>query len=391
MLGRNEHSSTRSKSRGSQPLLVCFQASNGNDAPEPLDNSFRSHTTVPRKGPRPAGGGDGWPPDPSSKEPCQKAPNDGRRAKWGRPRKWENQLHNYLRELEEAEYSDLHIKAINRIIRKAFQFWDSKEPGKVDQQDIRSYLSQWPEGRNRIYQRTIINGYLRFCSNFVIQSMRWRDPVDVRFKVRWLTKSQYATLVNLEMDPLDELVIRLALDMGLRRVEISRILLTDIDRTGYLTVRGKGKKLRTVPFFPGIHVTLDRWLQERERLVSIFPGPYPDHLIIVRYRKHLTAIKRTALDNIYKRVSKIVGFHFSYHDLRRTWARTAWEIGVPIETIAMILGHRDTKTTLRYIGANADHANEAMQKLHLARMNLLDKECTRNDRKVKTESIEPEI
>ncbi|MHA1169982.1 MAG: hypothetical protein ACTSRU_19310, partial [Candidatus Hodarchaeales archaeon] len=49
---------------------------------------------------------------------------------------------------------------------------------------------------------------------------------------------------------------------------------------------------------------------------------------------------------------------------RRTWARTAWELGIPIETIALVLGHSDIRTTLLYIGANADHAVSAMQQVH---------------------------
>jgi len=51
-------------------------------------------------------------------------------------------------------------------------------------------------------------------------------------------------------------------------------------------------------------------------------------------------------------------------DLRRTWARQAWEAGVSIEDICTILGHRDTKTTYRYIGVQLDDGRRAMKTLY---------------------------
>lgn len=37
--------------------------------------------------------------------------------------------------------------------------------------------------------------------------------------------------------------------------------------------------------------------------------------------------------------------------------------GVPIETIAQILGHEDIRTTIEYLGLNIDDQDDAMRKL----------------------------
>ena len=68
-----------------------------------------------------------------------------------------------------------------------------------------------------------------------------------------------------------------------------------------------------------------------------------------------------AIDNRYQ---SHLGSHrvpFSNHTLRRTFGRTLYYSGVKIEDIAAILGHKDTKTTLKYLGLDkvdySDHMN----------------------------------
>ncbi len=71
-----------------------------------------------------------------------------------------------------------------------------------------------------------------------------------------------------------------------------------------------------------------------------------------------------AIDNRVKEVAAIAGVPFSNHTLRRTFGRGLYEGGVKTEDIAAILGHKDVKTTLRYLGLDrTDHSDH---------MNMLD-------------------
>jgi integrase/recombinase XerD len=58
-----------------------------------------------------------------------------------------------------------------------------------------------------------------------------------------------------------------------------------------------------------------------------------------------------------------VELQFTNHTLRRTYGRMLWLAGVPIETIAEILGHADTKTTILYLGLDMGDQVSAIRKL----------------------------
>lgn len=280
-------------------------------------------------------------------------------------------LKDYIQWLNDKEQSPFTINGKRRVVKKAIITLKEKDPRTFDDKDIRLFLSPFEPGRTRKFYRTYLNDFLKFCGNHVIASMTFNDPKDNRVNVRWLTESQISRIKSTKMTSREEIVISFAMDFGLRRSAIQRIRINDIDiHNEVLTVRSKGNVLRTIPFPPDFNIILDRWLNERDRLISKHGVEDPGTLLIVYYRGELKPPERTTLDEAYISVSDKVGFHFSFHDLRRTWARTAWEIGIPIESIAQVLGHRDTKTTLRYIGAEIKHTREAMQKMYAHRSGL---------------------
>jgi integrase len=68
------------------------------------------------------------------------------------------------------------------------------------------------------------------------------------------------------------------------------------------------------------------------------------------------------IDNIISAVGKRAGVDkVSNHDLRRTCGRMMYRAGVPLELIAKIFGHSDTRTTIRYLGLDSDDMRLAMQ------------------------------
>lgn len=87
----------------------------------------------------------------------------------------------------------------------------------------------------------------------------------------------------------------------------------------------------------------------------------PDALLIYERGGHLYAYKKTAIDNILVKLGVRVGFHFSNHDLRRTGGRLMSKSGIPIERISKVLGHRDIKTTIEYLGLNIDDMSESFE------------------------------
>jgi integrase len=137
---------------------------------------------------------------------------------------------------------------------------------------------------------------------------------------------------------------------------------------GCVQVRGKGGmggKWRTVRFHPDTLAELEYWLKLRELEVhkagkdAVDPG---DLLVSARGGK-LCPCNRTAIDKRHKRVGERIGVKFTNHPIRCTFERSLWLAGVPMETIAQMMGHEDTKTTIDYLSLNMDDQDDAMRKL----------------------------
>ena len=247
----------------------------------------------------------------------------------------------------------------------------------IDTYHQKGYLDTYLKGEIAYLDR-----YLRFYKNDVVKDMGIQFATDMRVNVKWLEEDQYQKLISVPKTPLQDMVIHLELCMGLRNAECCRLTIEDIYDRGtkpYLNVRGKGRgngKYRTVRFHRDTKAVLDRWLTERERIVRIArendphwrdPGylllwcHYSKHPQVGYYKEHTGSLDDAVLDPL----RKLVGFHFSNHDLRRTFGRRLYHAEVPIETISKFLGHESTIETLKYLGINLDDMD--------AGMSLLDK------------------
>ncbi len=60
------------------------------------------------------------------------------------------------------------------------------------------------------------------------------------------------------------------------------------------------------------------------------------------------------VDRIVERTQRRVGFHFTVHRLRHTYATLAYRDGVQLEVIGALLTHRSPTSTLIYTHATAE-------------------------------------
>jgi integrase len=145
---------------------------------------------------------------------------------------------------------------------------------------------------------------------------------------------------------------------GLRREEVARLNLADFqpDQGRWVMVfQGKGDKARKLIVPRTLYNSLSAWLG------SYGPALGDNAPVFVRVNKadrldpqHLSA---QAVANIVvaagfrARLAPARGAHrLSPHDLRRTFARRAYDLGAGLPAIQVALGHVDPKTTARYIG-----------------------------------------
>ena len=256
-------------------------------------------------------------------------------------------------------------------------------PYKIDAKAIEFLLYEGWKDHEVSYRKSefsYLKRYLLFYRNDTPKRMKVVFPQDMRVNADWLEDEEYDALMGIPKTPLEDIVIHLELCMGLRNVEVCRLMLNDIHNTGtkpYINVRGKGRgdgKYRSVRFHYMTKDVLARWLEERAAIVQTVRSynPYwqdPGTLILWchyknrpdagAYGEHTGALD----DKVIVPLRERLGFHFANHTLRRTFGRRLFHAEVPVETISKFLGHESTVETMKYIGVNLDDMDEGMAKL----------------------------
>ncbi len=214
-----------------------------------------------------------------------------------------------------------------------------------------------------------LKSLLRFIGNPSSET-KVTFQADIRPCVDWLTPDEAQKVLDTELPPNQKLAIVLALCMGLRKVELIRLRLQDIDHSRQcINVIGKGRaggKLRLVPFHPRFMPALESYNHYRAEMILKAKGEIPDNLLVwydraTRRVKPYNSVKASGMDCLIRRASVCCEVHFSAHTLRRTFGRLMWLSGVPVVVIARMLGHSSTEQTLQYIGANLDDMAGAMR------------------------------
>lgn len=289
----------------------------------------------------------------------------------GRPKRVWKAYNFYISELQNAEYSPRHITEAKRICKKFIEFTNEKPLEKIHRDEIRAFMFQWEAGVTRRYYRSHIQKFLEILDVYTHKSIIWpKDPVDIRPNVTWLKPWQVHQLEALYKTPEEELIIHLGISLGLRRIDMIRLKVKDIDfKEGWVNFRSKGHLIRAVPFSPETTQIIENYIHFRDSIIESGRGNEPKQIFVgLRHRRYLTNLERTAMDNRLKAIAHRLPFTLEYHELRRTWAREAWEFDVKPEIISYLLGHRDTKQTLKYIGVQGDHAKEGILAVYKGRL-----------------------
>ena len=145
-------------------------------------------------------------------------------------------------------------------------------------------------------------------------------------------------------DPRVRVVCMLAGWLGLRRIEISRLHPTDMEVRGdetVLHVDGKGRRRRDLPVPVRLRAEIQALTAIQGGCAYLLPG-----------RTH-PQCSVDYVDTLIKR-----GTGWPPHSLRRRFATVAYANSHDILAVARLLGHADSKTTMRYIGLiDADLGN----------------------------------
>jgi site-specific recombinase XerD len=148
----------------------------------------------------------------------------------------------------------------------------------------------------------------------------------------------------------DRAVLTLLFGAGMRRSEVAGVVVEKLriieERWVIADLTGKGRRIRSVPVPAWAMAALKDWLDT----ASITAGPI-FRPIDKTGRVGNRALGAQTIYNIVRQHVPLVDAAVRPHDLRRSFARLAYENHAAIEQLSITLGHASISTTERYIGA----------------------------------------
>jgi site-specific recombinase XerD len=183
-----------------------------------------------------------------------------------------------------------------------------------------------------------------------------------------LSQDEVTRLIDAALTPLHRAVLMTLYGTGLRRAELTRLKISDIDaqRMVIHVLGGKGRKDRDVMLSPKLLDALReywRGLKYKPR-TWLFPGgawhsrteqPMTDKVVWYACEQ---AAKRAGID---KPVHP--------HTLRHSFATHLLEAGVDLRTIQLLLGHSDLKATTVYLHLSHRHLQATASPLDALALN----------------------
>lgn len=156
----------------------------------------------------------------------------------------------------------------------------------------------------------------------------------------------------------DLAIVTLGISTGLRVGALVQINVSDIDfKANTIKVWEKGEKERSIKFGNNTRAILSQWITDRE---SYFDVVESDALFISQRKDRMTT---EGLRKILKKYTNDIDKHITPHSLRKSCATQAYMAGADIRTIANMLGHNSTSTTLKYAAAVDSKRDEMIENL----------------------------
>lgn len=149
----------------------------------------------------------------------------------------------------------------------------------------------------------------------------------------------------------DHTILTLVARLGLRSIEVSRMEIDDIGwRTGEITIRGKGRRIDTMPLPVEVGEAVAAYLAEARPLVD-----RGQRRLFLTGRAPRAPIHPDLVSDVVRRACLRAGrAPVGAHRLRHALARQMVAQGVVLTDISQVLRHRDLATTAIYAKVDLD-------------------------------------
>jgi integrase/recombinase XerD len=262
-----------------------------------------------------------------------------------------------LEELQRRNYAETTINCYLRTVEELSRRFNCS-PDRLGPRHIREYQAELFQKRkfspNTVAQRLAA---LRFFYTKTLKKV-WSIeetpyPKKTLHMPTILSQEEVARLIDAARPPFHRTLLMALYATGLRRAELARLKVSDVDsKRMVIHVRGgKGRKDRDVMLSPKLLEALrEHWRGlQRKPSAWLFPGN--------RWHTGDTPITTKVVWNACKEAAQRAGLQKDVHPhtLRHCFATHLLEAGADLRTIQILLGHRDLKETTIYLHLSQRH------------------------------------
>lgn len=253
-----------------------------------------------------------------------------------------------LQEMKLRNYSPKTIKAY-LYHNKVFLQFIQKNPKEVSGQDIRNYLLHLIEKQKSSSSINLAHNALAFYYGKILRKKVNNIPFQKREQKMKVIANQedIRKILEVTTNPKHKLLISFLYASGLRRSEVVRVKLSDIDfeQKVLLVRQGKGKKDRITVLSKSLISEIKIFLAKRNEK--------SEFLFATRYG-HMNPRTVEAVVKQACRKAKIKK-NITSHGLRHSFTTHHMALGTKTEYIQEMLGHKDIRTTRGYERISKKH------------------------------------
>lgn len=261
-----------------------------------------------------------------------------------------------LEELQRRNYAPTTVKAYIRIVQEFAQYFQ-QPPHHLGPHHLRQYQAYLFQDR-KLEAGTVQQqvAALRFFygktlkRRYRLEDIPW--PKRHRKLPEILSREEVARLIDAAGNLFHRTLLMTLYSTGMRRAELCRLRVTDIDsqRMVIHVRQGKGGRDRDVPLSQKLLETLRvywRWMKPKNYL---FPGT------VKNWRADVPITPKVPWQACQQAAQRAgISKHVSPHTLRHSYATHLLEAGADLRTIQVLLGHRELEHTTIYLHLSRKH------------------------------------
>lgn len=262
------------------------------------------------------------------------------------PELWEQPLTAWVRYLYAKGAAPSTVRSYRDELRMFAREHATLDPFAVTLDDLYEWMAGKRWGRETRRRRKVsVSSFYQWAVSTErmaedptrnLPTVRGGDPV-----ARPVTDAELAAALSASGDERWTLALRLAAELGLRRGEVARVHTADVVRSddgGWLTVHGKGGKVRRVPLTDALALIL-----------SIRPAGYVFPGQVRERQAHAAGAGHISARYLGKKIAELLPAGVTMHALRHRFATRAYSVDRDVFTVQRLLGHASPATTQRYV------------------------------------------